>query len=206
MFCISYNFRSIFSSLFYWLLIELGFDVSILSARVFNSNNFGPAFDHMLLLVQFPNQQFIADVGFGDSFNEPLKFNENKQDQISGTYQILPDYDEFTIYRSKPNSEPEPQYTFTLKNFHQSDFEEMCDYQQTSENSLFTQKSICTIATEGGRVTISNGRLIITNFVDGSKTKTMIKNETEYRQLLGDYFDIAIPRDLSLEKLIRKAK
>src|SRR5439155_2857102 len=59
------------NGLFGWLLAELGFPVTILSARVFRAGQPGPDFEHVLLLVD-AEERLIADVGFGDSFLEPL--------------------------------------------------------------------------------------------------------------------------------------
>ena len=63
------------NGLFAWLLKQIGFDVTYLNARVFNrTGELGSDFDHLTLLVQIPGQsdRWLADVGFGDSFTEPL--------------------------------------------------------------------------------------------------------------------------------------
>jgi N-hydroxyarylamine O-acetyltransferase len=61
------------NGLFAALLRELGFEVAMLSAQVAgNQNEFSRDFDHMTLRVALNQEQWLADVGFGDSFNEPL--------------------------------------------------------------------------------------------------------------------------------------
>ena len=60
------------NGLFAWLLAELGFQVALLSARVVSSGRLSPEFDHLLVLVEREGR-WIADVGFGDSFLEPLR-------------------------------------------------------------------------------------------------------------------------------------
>ncbi len=65
------------NGLFAWLLKQIGFEVTYLNARVFDrQGNLGIDFDHLALLVQIPGQPelWLADVGFGDSFIEPLQF------------------------------------------------------------------------------------------------------------------------------------
>ncbi len=53
---------------FAWLLKNLGFRVSLLSASVATNNHrYSPDFDHMLLLVRL-KEPWMADVGFGDLF------------------------------------------------------------------------------------------------------------------------------------------
>ena len=61
------------NGLFAWLLKALGFEVAMLSAGVANDHGvFSPDFDHMTLLVRL-DEPWLADVGFGDSFVEPIK-------------------------------------------------------------------------------------------------------------------------------------
>ena len=55
------------------LLRALGFHVTLLSARVARSNGEeGPEFDHLALRVDL-GEPWLADVGFGESFLEPLR-------------------------------------------------------------------------------------------------------------------------------------
>jgi N-acetyltransferase len=51
----------------------LGFQVDLLSAAVAReTGGFGPEFDHLTLLVHL-EQDWLADVGFGESFRQPLR-------------------------------------------------------------------------------------------------------------------------------------
>ena len=60
------------NGLFAALLRGLGFDVSMLSARVArNDGGFTPDYDHMTILVSL-DQRWLVDVGFGDAFRHPL--------------------------------------------------------------------------------------------------------------------------------------
>src|SRR3954451_21114082 len=61
------------NSAFAALLRALGFEVTLLSARVARANGGeGPDFDHLALRVNLP-EPCLADVGFGHSFLEPLR-------------------------------------------------------------------------------------------------------------------------------------
>ena len=72
------------NGLFAALLRQLGFEVQMLSASVANSEGeWGPEFDHMTLLVSL-DERWLVDVGFGDSFVEPLRLEE-RGDQIQGS-------------------------------------------------------------------------------------------------------------------------
>ena len=58
---------------FAWLLPQLGFRVTLLSARVAREDgSYGPDFDHLTLRVDL-DEPWLSDVGFGDSFVEPLR-------------------------------------------------------------------------------------------------------------------------------------
>ncbi len=55
------------------LLRELGFQVTLLSARVAREDGGeGPEFDHLTLRVDL-EEPWLADVGFGESFLDPLR-------------------------------------------------------------------------------------------------------------------------------------
>src|SRR5512132_3541091 len=80
------------NGLFAALLRALGFDVTMLSAGVANANGgFGPEFDHMALMVRLV-ERWLVDVGFGDSFREPLLL-DGRAEQMQGerSYRIDPD-------------------------------------------------------------------------------------------------------------------
>ncbi len=175
------------NGLFGFLLSELGFEVDMLSARVYGRDGeLGPDFDHMLLRV---NKEFIADVGFGDSFVEPLHFNEDEHVQSTGTY-TLTEVDNSWLLERERDGERKPQYLFKTRPRELNEFTEMCDYQQTSLESIFTQKSVCSKATPEGRITISNGRLIETK--NGKVAERAITGEDEYRKLLRTLFGISL--------------
>src|SRR5579864_1973869 len=61
------------NGLFAALLRELGFEVTLLSASMAHANDeFGPEIDHLALLVHL-SEDWLVDVGNGDSFRRPLK-------------------------------------------------------------------------------------------------------------------------------------
>src|SRR6266478_9803210 len=76
------------NGLFAALLRALGFEVAMLSAQVANAEGiFGPDFDHMTLMVA-PADRWLVDVGFGDSFLEPLRLDEESTQGGNHTYRI----------------------------------------------------------------------------------------------------------------------
>jgi N-hydroxyarylamine O-acetyltransferase len=66
----------------------------------------------------------------------------------------------------------------------------MCHYHQTSPESHFTTKQICTRATRDGRITLSDMKLIITG--NRRRTETMLASEKERNDALQEHFGIMI--------------
>ena len=66
------------------LLRALGFRVTLLSARVAREDgSYGPEFDHLTLRVDL-DEPWLADVGFGEGFLEPLRLESRAQQAQSG--------------------------------------------------------------------------------------------------------------------------
>ncbi|MDH5579960.1 MAG: arylamine N-acetyltransferase [Betaproteobacteria bacterium] len=171
------------NGLFGWLLNEIGFEVEMLSARVFRGDGqLSPEFSHMLLRV---NKDHIADVGFGDSFTRPLMFDEIEQKQETGGYRLTQEGGTWQMERRLDGSWM-PQYLFTVERRGFDEFEEMCRFQQTSPESVFTRKVVCSKATPAGRLTFANGRFITTN--TGLKTESGIESAAELKSLLFTHF------------------
>ena len=95
------------NGLFHWLLTKLGYKVDMLSARVYNqqTNELGPEFDHMALLVHLKkgllDKDFLVDVGFGDSFRIPIEmpsainnYDNMVAEDISGSYRIIKNHED----------------------------------------------------------------------------------------------------------------
>ena len=179
------------NGLFAGLLRALGFDVTKLAAGVCNSEGeFGPEFDHMTLMVRL-ERRWLADVGFGDSFMEPLLLDERgEQVQANGRFRIV-ESDEYLILERHTEGERwKPQYRFTLQPHEYGDYDEMCRYHQTSPESHFTKGRICSLATRDGRVTLSNMRLI-TTLISGERNEQEL-NENEYEHILRQQFGIVM--------------
>jgi N-hydroxyarylamine O-acetyltransferase len=189
------------NGLFAALLRALGFEVAMLSAQVANAEGkFGPNFDHMALMVSPPgstDQRWLVDVGFGDSFLEPLLLDERgEQVQGSRAYRILSNDTHLTLERRDQGDEWKAQYRFTLQAYSYADYAEMCRYHQTSPQSHFTRSRICSRATEEGRITLTEMRFITTTSVSGAEQvrhERAVRSEDEYAAILREHFGIVIP-------------
>ncbi len=178
------------NGLFAALLRALGFEVSMLAAGVANDGGaFGPEFDHMTLMVTL-DQRWLADVGFGDSFIEPLLLDERgEQVQKTGIYQIIPAGAHFVLNQRKHGEDWKAQYRFTLEPRQYAEYAEMCRYHQTSPDSHFTKKRICSRATHDGRITLSDMRFI-TTAGPGQRHERVLESNEEYNHILQQQFGI----------------
>ncbi len=175
------------NSLFAWLLTQLGFTVTMLSARIFYDGSPGPEFDHMVLRIE-AEKPLIADVGFGDCFLEPLGFDEEAAWQ-QGFFYLLEQWDsQWVMKRQEAGSKWAPQYVFSLTPRRLPDFAGMNEFHQRSADSIFTRKVVCSKATMEGRITLSRNRLIITK--KERREERMVRGEADWIDLLKQYFGI----------------
>lgn len=188
------------NGLFAWLLEQLGFSVVRLSARVFDGVQPGPEFDHLALLIE-AEERLLADVGFGDSFLEPLRLDTGEAVLHAGRmYRVTGEGSERVLERRRAASDWEPQYAFSLLPRHLVEFGARCQWTQTSPASGFTQKATCSLATADGRITLSNNRLIMTTA--GRREEREVASEEEYRALLKTHFGIYLGEAMRVDRLM----
>jgi N-hydroxyarylamine O-acetyltransferase len=175
------------------LLRALGFQVTLLSACVARDDGtYSPEFDHLALGVDL-DEPWLADVGFGDLFLEPLRLQPGLvQEQDRQKFRIVKEGNVLILERSGLEEKWKREYSFTLTPHSLEDFAAMCHYHQTSPESSFTRKSVCTIATVSGRVTLADQKLIFTR--DGIKEEKPLLSEAERHAALKEYFGIVLAR------------
>ncbi len=179
------------NGVFAWALRQMGFDLDMLSGRVARGDGgFGPEFDHMLLLVRVGGERWIADVGFGDSFLEPLRLDTTEPQFDRGLeYQIVREKDDYLLLR-REDGRLERKFIFNLVPHVFGDYAGMCVYHQTSPHSTFTYRRVCSKATPGGRITLTGTALVVTE--EGKRTETEVTSDEQFERFLRVHFGIAI--------------
>ena len=171
------------------LLRSLAFKVRLLSARVAReAGGEGPEFDHLCLRVDL-DEPWLADVGFGESFLEPLHLRTNQeQADPAGIFRLARRERRLQLEKEEPAGKWKRQFSFTQESRRLNDFAGMCQYHQTSPESSFTQKSICTRATDHGRITLADMKLIVTE--NGRRTETLLTSDQERGDALKNHFGV----------------
>jgi len=171
------------------LLRTLGFQVTLLSARVAREDGSeGPEFDHLTLRVDL-DEPWLADVGFGDSFVEPLRLDaRDEQSDPIGIFRIVEIGDRLRMERGEPTGDWKPQYSFSLQPRNLEEFAGMCHYHQTSPDSSFTRKRVCSLATPEGRITLSELKVIETT--KGRRDEKTLASEEEWIETLRQRFGV----------------
>jgi N-hydroxyarylamine O-acetyltransferase len=175
------------NGLFAAALRQLGYRVTLLDARVHRAaGGFGIPFDHLTLLVEL-DERWLADVGYGECFLEPLRLDDPAEQERNGKrYRVRHDNTQ-GIYSAFVEDWVD-EYLFFFQPHDLADFADTCHYHQTSPASSFTRSRTCSQATPEGRVTVSDGRVIITR--DGIRQEQPLADESAFRAALRDYFGI----------------
>lgn len=185
------------NGLFYHLLYHLGYDCHVISGRVMSeqTGEFGRPYDHMAIVVCLEDAEWLVDVGFGDGAISPLKIKVGEiQMDFTRYWKLDTDPDENLILKlSNDTSYFATKLLFTLEEKQLIQFIEMCEYHQTSPASPFTQKKLVTMLTSGGRVTLTDRKLKVSEL--GEVYEYDILNEDEFLSKLEYHFGIS-PRQL----------
>ncbi len=185
------------NGLFFTLLKTIGFEVKMVSARVFDQEKgYGKEYDHLAIIANIEGVEYLIDVGFGEFAFEPLRLRlGTPQKDERGEYQI-DNYENGYLMVSKITDERQtPEYIFKNKKRGFMEFEKMCAYHQTSPNSHFTRKRLITIPTENGRITITKNKLKIREF--DLTTETVLESETEFEKELWDKFKVRMGKPMA---------
>lgn len=180
------------NGLFGALLRTLGFRVDQLSAGVAGlDGSFSPPFDHLTLLVG-AGDGWLVDVGFGDSFLAPLPLALGGDGflDLAGKFRLISQNKYIVLQTMTDEGEWKPSYRFTYTHYSLKAFTERCHFQQTSPESHFTRKRICSLARPDGRVTLSDHKLIET--VGTKRTERLLNSDTEIDSVLENLFGVVL--------------
>ncbi len=180
------------NSLFYHLLLQLGFDVHIIAARMTLRDTNSPGYSHMALLVNL-DQPYLVDVGNGQSVHVPMPVPDEGVSVAEGiSYRVSQFSDsEYALYFKTPQTGWSPRFVFTTTPRRLKDFSQMCHYHQTSPESIFTKQRLCTLPTPNGRITLAANVLSIAE--NGVETKMILESDQQIDTYLLKHFNLRLP-------------
>jgi N-hydroxyarylamine O-acetyltransferase len=200
------------------ILEEIGFGVERLASQFAQeSGGYSHSRDHLMLGVTATaadergpaGSRWLVDVGAGTtSLASPADFPdeigvgaETPPDPADGSSYRVERSPEFAhLWRRLPGEPWTESNRIDLTPLRLDDFRERCLELQTSPESVFTSGSICSHLTPNGRVTIRDGRLIVTT--DGVRTERPLPDETAIGAALAEYFGIHLGVGVGIEGAI----
>lgn len=171
-------------------LDEIGFVHTLLSCRVITGDRLGPEFDHLALAVRIDDDTYLVDVGFGEGIRQPMKLSSGASETTAGYRRWIERRDGMYAMVQENGSGEHSGFLIDDTPRALSEFHKMCRYHETSPESPFTNKPLCTLAQPSGRITLSGD--ILTRTEHGEKISEMPLSELERAEALREYFGITL--------------
>lgn len=169
------------------LLQALGYQVSLLGAKVFGADDvLSHPFDHLVLWVQ-AGEPWLVDVGFGMHSRHPLRvLARGGQTDPNGTFEVVATSDgDLDVLRDGV-----AQYRVETQPRSLADFTPTCWYHQTSPASHFTRALTCSLQRADGRITLAGDQLITTS--NGQRDERQLSSDDEIRAAYAEFFGIVL--------------
>lgn len=175
------------NGLFLELLRRIGFNAKYVAAKVIETSS---EQDHVFIIVNIDEQDWLVDVGFGDNFFEPIKLVLDEiQEDDKGYFKIVKaGEDTYRLLKSINKVDFTVRYTFDLQERKLEEFKERYEYFATSPESRFRKNRLCSIEKRNGRVSLTDSYISISE--DGKYIKKQIDNERDFIDNLEKKFGI----------------
>ena len=157
------------NGLFSWLLEELGYRVALLGSRVVWDGGASRDLAHMLMRVDL-DQPYLVDIGFGYGSVGVVQL----ADAADG---VIPHAEGLRVVFG-----PEPREL--------GDFQEMCDFQQTSPDSNFVRTRVCSKALPDGYLRLRE--LVLSERQGAETSERELSGEDEWLAVLRDRFGVVL--------------
>ena len=192
------------NNLFLALLQALGFDARGISGRVVMGQPEGAwtARTHRLSLVTLGGVRYITDVGFGGMVPTAPLMLDTPAEQFTPhePYRIEQHEDGYTL-RANVAGEWRAMYIFDLQRQEDIDYAVGNWYVSTHPESSFARQLMVARTGEGWRRTLNNGSFAI-HRIGRETERRQVTDVDELMGLLRSEFDIRVPRDVALRRVI----
>jgi N-hydroxyarylamine O-acetyltransferase len=177
------------NGLFALLLRELGYEVDLLSARVFRQGKSGQDFDHMALRVTTGTRCYLVDIGFGAGSCLPIELKAGASREDRGNLYRLHKSSRGLLFEMEAANGDVKGYELALESRDLMDFQEMCHFHQTSARSAFTSARMCVLHTATGTRSLIEGEYEVTG-----ECGVQVSDPGEQLTLLREAFLLDLPR------------
>ncbi len=179
------------NALFSYLLNALGFNVSILAAKMTVRNINSPGYSHMALKVKL-DQDYLVDVGNGQSVRDPMPIPGDVISRAEGIRYKVGEYsdNEYALFYRTEETDWLPRFVFSTDARRLEEFAIMCHYHQTSPDSVFTKQRLVTLATPDGRLTLTDDCLTVTE--NDNEITEPVESKAQMEELLQKHFKLAV--------------
>ena len=187
------------NGLFCRVLDTLGFAVHRVSGAVGRARRGDRAEGtHLVLIVSIDETPWIADVGFGDGFLEPLPLRPGEYRQDFLEFRITREGERWTVHSHEFSGAD--QFDFTTEARTLEWFGPQCHELQTSPESGFVQKTVCQRFLPDGILTLRGA--VLRQVTKHGALDRVITHADEYAKVLADRFDLRIPAAESLFAIV----
>jgi N-hydroxyarylamine O-acetyltransferase len=181
------------NTLFMAVLENLGFEVTSLAARVrMGAAGLRPR-THMLLRVDLPDRQFLADVGFGgDGPLRPIPLDAAGEVQVGATSCRLRREGDLWVLQGNMGGDWTDLYAFNLERHFPADYEMANHYTSTHPQSRFVRNLIVQRSQRDRRIVLLNRDLMV-RAPGSATTASTLKDPEELLQALETHFGLSFP-------------
>jgi N-hydroxyarylamine O-acetyltransferase len=177
------------NGLFGRVIQSMGFRVRYVSGAVGRAARGDSVEGNHLVLIVTLGDTWIADVGFGDAFLDPLPLERGEYRQGFLEYGVARDAHRWTVRIHEFAGAD--SFDFTLEPRAMSYFARQCHELQTSPESGFVRTTVCQRFFNGGIITL-RGAVVRRITSEGAVDRT-IEDADEYVSVLDACFDLRIP-------------
>lgn len=171
-----------------WALRQIGFEVTLLASTVQGApGRRAVEGNHLILLVEL-DRPYLADVGFGNGFLEPLPLAEGTYQQDFLTYRLRYERGRWWFDNHLWGG---AGFAFTLDPHRLEDFATPSHELQTSLDSGFVRTIVCHRHTPKGIITLRE--TILRTVSDDIGVDYPVSDAADYRRILETQFDLHLP-------------
>jgi N-hydroxyarylamine O-acetyltransferase len=182
--------------LFAAILKQIGFDVTLLQARVrFGTQRMIPR-THLLLAVTIDSERWLADLGFGSyGLLQPIPLRPGEYHQCFWTYRLEREGDQWVL-RAPVGGAWQDLYVFDLSPQLAVDFEPPNHYVSTHPDSRFVQTLTVQNVSPDRRLVLRNSELTTSTRTGDSRRQ--LTSTTELFEVLATQFGLHLPPNTPL--------